>query len=85
MNYERSISPFERYGAATPVEDKLLVEHLFIAGETLSGLAARYYDDWRLWRLIADRNNVGDPRTVAVGILLLIPALPLETGVFESF
>ena len=85
MNYQRSISPFERYGTATPAEDSQLTEHLFVAGETVSGLAHRYYDDWRLWRLIADRNNLGDVRQIAPGTILLIPALPLETGAFESF
>lgn len=85
MNSLRSISPFEYYGAATPIEDALLIEHLFVAGETLSGLAHRYYDDWKLWRIIADRNEISDPRQIAPGTILLIPEQPLEIGIFESF
>lgn len=83
MNKERSISPYEYYGEADSFEDASLVEHLFIAGETLSGLAKRYYDDWRLWRVIADRNALLDPRQITAGTILLIPTRPLETGDFE--
>ncbi len=85
MINERSISPFERYGAATPVQDAVLIEHSFTAGETISGLAHRYYDDWRLWRVIAERNRIVDARQIAPGTLLLIPEQPLEIGVYESF
>jgi nucleoid-associated protein YgaU len=85
MDLSHSISPYEFYGTATPVEDSALVEHLFIDGETLSGLAHRYYEDWRQWRLIADRNDVIDPRQIVPGTILLIPERPLERGIFESF
>lgn len=83
MNLDRSVSPFEFYGTITSVEDAILIEHLFVAGETISGLAQRYYDDWRLWRIIAERNKIGDVRQVAPGTILLIPERPLETGDFE--
>ncbi len=85
MILERSISPFERFGEYVPVEDAALTVHLFCAGETLSGLAYRYYADWRLWRVIAERNKIRDPRQVAPGAQLLIPERPLERGAFESF
>lgn len=85
MILERSISPFERLGNFVPIEDAALTVHLFAAGETISGLAHRYYGDWRLWRVIADRNKIIDPRRIANGTQLLIPELPLETGAFESF
>ena len=85
MMTERSISPFEFYGAANPTSDALLVEHLFVAGDTISGLAHRYFGDWKLWRIIADRNNISDVRQIAPGTILLIPEQPLEIGVFESF
>lgn len=85
MNESRSISPFELYGAPAPIEDAVLIEHLVVAGETISGLAHRYYDDWRLWRVIAARNNLADVRRIAPGIVLLIPEQPLERGVYESF
>lgn len=85
MILTRSISPFEQYGEYIPVEDAALTVHLYIAGETLSGLAHRYYDDWRLWRVIAERNQIIDPRQIAPGTQLFIPERPLELGVFESF
>lgn len=79
----RSVSPYERYGRPLPASDTYLAEHVFVAGETLSGLAHRYYEDWRVWRRIAERNSVTDPRAVAPGTVLLIPNRPLETGGFE--
>lgn len=80
----RSVSPYERHGESSPYADAYLAEHLFVEGETLTGLAHRYYGDWRLWRLIADRNDVADPRLVGPGSVLLIPARPLEGGRYES-
>ena len=80
----RSISPYERFGELSPLSDARLVEHMFIEGETLSGLADRYFGDWRMWRLVADRNNIIDARQIATGTVLLIPAPPLQAGRFES-
>lgn len=80
----RSISPYERYGELSPQTDAHLVSHVFVAGETLDGLAHRYFKDWRLWRLIADRNNIADARQIAPGTALLIPQAPLQEGRFES-
>ncbi len=85
MILSRSISPFERFGGYSPIEDAALTVHLFAAGETVSGLAHKYYGDWRLWRTIADRNSIPDVRRIAPGTQLLIPATQLETGAFESF
>jgi len=79
----RSISPYERFGEFRPDEDANLVEHTFVDGQTISGLAHRYYGDWRLWRLIADRNQVEDVRKIPSGRVLLIPQRPLEKGRFE--
>lgn len=85
MILDRSISAFERFGGYFPLEDAALTVHQFVAGETLSGLAHRYYGDWRLWRGIADRNEIKDPRQIPVGTQLFIPDRPLEAGAFESF
>lgn len=85
MITERSTSPFERFGQYVPVEDAALTEHLYTAGETLSGLAHRYYNDWRLWRVIADRNKILDPRQIQPGTILLIPERPRERNVLERF
>lgn len=57
--------------------------HVVIEGETLSGIAARYYEDPRMWRPIALANALSDPRALESGLPLRIPALPYhdpETG-----
>lgn len=81
---ERSISPFERYGSAFPLTDAAIQIHVFAATDTISGLAQKYYDDWRLWRIIAERNLLTDVRQIASGTQLIIPRLPLEEGLYES-
>jgi nucleoid-associated protein YgaU len=85
LNSALSISPFERHGEYVPLDDALLTQHVFSQGDTLSGLAHRHYDDWRLWRIIADRNGVKDPRRIEPGTTLLIPAKPAARGFFESY
>lgn len=80
----RSITPYERFGQARPQADADLIEFVFRAGDTLSGLAHRFYGDWRLWRAIADRNAIVDVRTIEPGTVLLIPPRPLELGRYES-
>jgi len=45
-------------------------------GETLSGIAQRYYSDPALWRPIAVANRMDDPRRLAPGQQLSVPALP---------
>ena len=52
--------------------------------ETLSAIAARTYGNPRLWRPIALRNRVANPRRLPVGLQLIIPQLPYrdpDTGV----
>ncbi|HSX63069.1 MAG TPA: LysM peptidoglycan-binding domain-containing protein [Tahibacter sp.] len=48
--------------------------HVLAAGETLSALAARYYERPGLWRPIAEANGIDDPRRLTPGAVLLIPA-----------
>lgn len=83
LNDPRSISPYERFGQYRPDEDANLREHIFRDGDTISGLAHRYFGDWRLWRLIATRNKLEDVRKIPSGKMLLIPERPLEKGRFE--
>jgi hypothetical protein len=52
-------------------------------GETLSAIAGRVYQNPHLWRPIALRNQIDNPKTLPVGLELLIPRLPFrhpETG-----
>jgi hypothetical protein len=43
------------------------------SGERLDEIAARYYGDPRLWRLLAAVNNVDDPLRIPPGLVLRIP------------
>lgn len=45
-------------------------------GETLSSIAFKVYEDPALWRPIALHNRLDDPRSLSVGMQLLIPMLP---------
>jgi hypothetical protein len=47
-------------------------------GETISSVAGKAYGDPSLWRAIALRNQVDDPREVPAGATLLIPPLPFR-------
>ncbi|MGD2068954.1 MAG: LysM peptidoglycan-binding domain-containing protein [Gemmatimonadota bacterium] len=51
--------------------------HEVRSGETLWSLAARYYQDGRLWRRIfeANRDRLDDPADLDVGLVLTIPGL----------
>jgi hypothetical protein len=52
-------------------------------GEVLSAIAGRTYDKAALWRAIALRNQIDDPRALPLGLQLSIPPLPFrdpETG-----
>jgi nucleoid-associated protein YgaU len=82
---DRSISPYEKFGEINPDTDANAIVHVFDASETITGIAHRYYGDWTLWRLIADRNNISDPRQIEPGTQLVIPSRPLEKGELESF
>lgn len=57
--------------------------HVVRQGETLAAVAAAVYGNPRLWRPIALRNRVNDPRRMAAGTRLVVPQLPYrdpETG-----
>lgn len=49
--------------------------HTVSLGETLQGIAARRYGDPTRWRLIAEANDIDDPRNLVPGAVLAIPAL----------
>ncbi len=81
---KRSISPVEKFGSANPNTDANLQFHTFIATDSLSGIAQKYYGDLSLWRLIAKRNNIEDIRQIEVGTVLIIPKRPLAKGIYET-
>src|SRR5262245_6704085 len=45
-------------------------------GDTLAGIAVRFYDNAALWRPIAIANGIDEPRAIAAGQELHVPALP---------
>ena len=45
-------------------------------GDTLAGLAARFYENPALWRPIAIANGLDDPRRLEPGLELHVPSLP---------
>ena len=50
--------------------------HTVVHGDTLAGLAARFYQDPARWRPIALANGLDDPRALRAGQTLHVPALP---------
>jgi len=52
--------------------------HVVGQGETLSGIAARAYENPALWRPIALRNHIDNPRVLPVGLELVVPRLPFR-------
>lgn len=52
--------------------------HVVTQGETLSSIAGKEYANPRLWRPLAIRNRIDDPRTLTLGQRLAIPRLPFS-------
>ena len=52
--------------------------HTVVQGESLSTIAWRVYGNPALWRPIALRNDIDDPRSLPVGLRLLVPQLPFR-------
>jgi hypothetical protein len=50
-------------------------QHIVKPGETLSHIAAEFYDDPTKWRPIAEANNLDNPLMIGVGQILTIPAI----------
>jgi len=50
--------------------------HRVVRGETLSHIAAEEFNDPTQWRLIADANNLDNPRLLTPGQILVIPPSP---------
>jgi nucleoid-associated protein YgaU len=54
--------------------------HRVVRGETLAQIAAEEYNDPTEWRLIADANNLDNPRLLSPGQVLVIPPNPSSTA-----
>ena len=63
-----------------PLEDERetdpeLTTRVVKRGDSLSSIAADVYKDAKLWRKIAVRNNISNPRKLEIGQILLIPKI----------
>jgi nucleoid-associated protein YgaU len=54
--------------------------HRVVRGETISHIAAQELGDSTQWRLIADENNLDNPRLLTPGQVLTIPPNPSSTA-----
>ena len=61
--------------AAPPAPANVVRRHTVVAGDTLSGLAARYYGDAGSWQKIhaANAQQIADPNVLHIGQVLVIP------------
>jgi nucleoid-associated protein YgaU len=50
-------------------------QHVVLPGDTLPGIASKFYDDPAKWRPIAVKNNIDDPLALEPGRELIIPAI----------
>jgi nucleoid-associated protein YgaU len=55
--------------------DPEFTTRLFKRGDSLSAIAAEAYSDPTLWRVVAEANQLDDPRKIAIGVRLNIPKL----------
>lgn len=64
------------------VKDSAATTHVVRAGETLWGIAARYYGDGHQWTALARRNRIATtgPAPLQVGMKLSVPASPTVRG-----
>ncbi len=53
--------------------DPELTTRIVKGGETLSSIAAEFYRNPKRWRIVAEANNIDDPRHLEVGRTLIIP------------
>jgi hypothetical protein len=69
LTFRESLSPEEDQRRNDPEFTTRLVKR----GDTLSSIAAEMLDNPAHWRVIADANNLDNPRTLEVGMSLSIP------------
>jgi len=64
------------------VQDSATTTHIVRAGETLWGIAARYYGDGHQWPALARRNRlpITGPSPLLVGMKLSVPPSPAVSG-----
>lgn len=58
---------------------------VIVDGDSLWLLASREYEDPRLWRVIAEHNDLDDPRDIAPGDWVTVPPLEPNDGSLRRF
>ncbi|NDJ16465.1 LysM peptidoglycan-binding domain-containing protein [Myxacorys almedinensis] len=72
--FEEWLPPEMRQKAQNPIDDPT---RLVRRGETLSSIAAEEYNDPRLWRVIAEANQMDNPLALIPGQRITVPPLRL--------
>jgi phage tail protein X len=49
--------------------------HVLVEGDTLASIAYKHYGSAKVWRAIAEANEIDDPMRLPVGTALLVPSL----------
>jgi nucleoid-associated protein YgaU len=56
-------------------EEERCVPYTIVAGDTLGKISKKFYNSAGKWKIIADKNQIKDPRKIRVGDQLQIPVL----------
>jgi nucleoid-associated protein YgaU len=67
--------PVEELQANEPHSPDHAKAYVVKEGDTVSGIAGIFYRDPRLWRPIAERNAIDNPRVLTAGAVLTIPKI----------
>ena len=69
--------PEQQQKRLNPIDDPIRIVK---QGETLSSIATEEYGEPNLWRVIADANQLNNPRKLLPGKQLTVPPLPSSGG-----
>ena len=84
------VDPGSRVSVVGPSETVVLSndKHTVKANESWANIASRVYGDYRWWPALWDANRAsgrfGSPTTLAVGDVIVVPKLPVESARFKK-
>jgi hypothetical protein len=76
VTFQEFINPDREAAEVNRLTADFTKAHAVVEGDTILNLAATYYDDPTLWRVIAAANDLDDPRALRAGQVLRVPSLP---------
>lgn len=76
VTFKRSIDPKKQLKSTPRNSPDRTKFRSILEGDTLTAIAEAEYSDPELWREIARANDIENPRLLATGAILKIPALP---------